>query len=349
MKDESAVEVAMPQTTPLHVVAHDAKAVFAIDTGWLMPDHFGDVARECRAAAETAVLFDHCHWSKIDLAGPDAVTFLHNLCTNDIKNLKPGASCEAFLTTHKARVLAHVWVVRLAANGQEFLHLTCVPGLALKVAEHLNHHLVSEQVEIADRTGELALIHLAGPAAENILGKSALAGATVQRNPLVGESGFDVFCGPPDAARNWQALVSAGAVPAGLQAWEILRIEAGLPSYGKDIDDNRLVMEVGRTRQAISFTKGCYLGQEPVVMARDRGQVNRTLMGLRIRGQVPAGPGTRILRDGNEIGQVTSSAVSPRLGPIALAYLRRGSQDPGTIVQLDPAGDAEIIALPFEG
>src|SRR5207302_10856103 len=126
--------------------------------------------------------------------------------------------------------------------------------------------------------------------------------------------------------------VRAGAGPAGLDTHHILRVEAGTPLYGADVDENTFAPEVGRTREAICYTKGCYLGQEPVVMARDRGQVNRTLLGLKLPGgAVP--PGSPLYRDGKEVGRVTSSARSPRLGTaIALAYVRRGHQEPGTAV-----------------
>src|SRR5437660_1771681 len=109
-------------------------------------------------------------------------------------------------------------------------------------------------------------------------------------------------------------------------------------------------MEVGRTKQAICYTKGCFLGQEPIVMARDRGHVNRTLLGIKIQEGGPPKFGTLLFRDGVEVGQVTSSVVSYRLGSIALAYLKRGHQEPGTIVELDPANDgrkASVSALPF--
>src|SRR5262249_57117461 len=102
-------------------------------------------------------------------------------------------------------------------------------------------------------------------------------------------------------------LRAAGAVPAGPDTHEVLRVEAGTPVYGKDIDDNRLVMEVGRTAQAISYSKGCFLGQEPIVMARDRGHVNRTLLGVTVAGDQVLAPGTRLLHNGAEAGQVTSS------------------------------------------
>jgi len=140
-------------------------------------------------------------------------------------------------------------------------------------------------------------------------------------------------------------LIAAGAVPAGTQTYEILRVEAGTPRIGIDMDENRFVVEVGRAH-AICHTKGCYLGQEPIVMARDRGQVNRHLAGLRIAGADPVPPGTRLLHADADAGQVTSSTFSPRLGEvIALAYLRRGHQEAGTVLTMpDVAGRTAIVS-----
>jgi folate-binding protein YgfZ len=322
---------------------------------------FGDPRAEYRAACEQAALFDLSDRGKIELAGKEAVFFLNNLCTNDVKNLAVGAGCEAFLCTAKAKVVAHIFV---SHYQKDVLLLDFEPGQTEKVFKHLNHYLISEQVEITDRSSELQLIHVCGPNAPAILEKAVgkpladlpplrldLASyILIRRNDSLGLPGFDLFYPPEKWAEIWDSILNGGAVLAGLDALEMLRIEAGTPVYGKDIDENRLVMEVGRTQQAICYTKGCFLGQEPIVMARDRGHVNRTLLGIRFDGETPAARRTRLFRDGAEVGQVTSSVISYRLGPIALAYLKRGHQEPGTIVELDPTTDgreASISALPF--
>jgi folate-binding protein YgfZ len=162
--------------------------------------------------------------------------------------------------------------------------------------------------------------------------------------------GYDLLCPSAGAAELRQALLDAGAAPAGAAMFEVLRIEAGWPVCGKDMDENRFVVEVGRIAQAICYTKGCYLGQEPIVMARDRGHVNRTFLGLALAATQPATPGARVFHGDQEVGQVTSSTVSPRYGAIALAYLRRGSQDPGTALEVETASGrvgAVVRALPF--
>src|SRR5207237_3609484 len=148
-------------------------------------------------------------------------------------------------------------------------------------------------------------------------------------------------CVRDQAAALTRALLDHGATPAGAEAWELLRVEAGLPRFGCELDENRAVFEVGRTKQADSYTKGCYLGQEPIVMARDRGHANRTLLGLKVEGEGPLPAGAKVLRGGEEVGQVTSSVWSPMVDSvIALAYLKRGHQEPGTVVD---AGDRRAI------
>ncbi len=326
-----------------------------------------------RAACEGAALFDLSARGKIELAGPEARLFLHNLCTNDVKNLAPGAGCEAFLCTAKARVVAHVLVGCFRLDGKEVILLDCEPGHAEKILQHLHHYLISERVELADRTRDFGLLRLVGPQGAALLTKLfggrlpdqdlhhvAVAFGSplndllcLRRQPCLGLPALDLICPSGAAPQLWETLTKGGAVPACGDTHEILRVEAGTPVFGVDIDDNRLVMEVGRTEQAISYTKGCFLGQEPIVMARDRGHVNRLLVGIKVSGSEVLKPGTRLFHQGAEVGQVTSSVRSPRLGQVvALAYLRRGCWEPGTVVTIEPDSDgrsAEVAALPFAG
>jgi folate-binding protein YgfZ len=342
----------MAEPTPLHDAAAQAGAVFTEDTGWLVPDHFGEPAREYDQARSGCVLFDQSHRGKVELTGADAGNFLHNLCTNDVKNLAAGAGCEAFLTTAKAKVVAYLFLYhRRQPDGRPSFWLDLAPGTSEAVLKHLDHFLISEQVEFADRTRELAQMHVTGPQAEAVLARTQLGDqAQVRRHDLLGVAGFDVLCPAAEAESVWKSLLGNGAVPAGRQTFEVLRVEAGTPVQGLDIDENTFAPEVGRTAQAICYTKGCFLGQEPIVMARDRGQVNRTLLGLKLSGgTVPHG--SLLFRDGKEVGRVTSHVVSPRLGTaIALAYVRRGSQEPGTVVEVEVGGQrlsAVVTRLPF--
>src|SRR5262249_30626853 len=234
-------------------------------------------------AREHAVFFDLSDRGKIVVSGPDARTFLHNLSTNDIKNLRPGTGCEAFFATAQARAVAYALIFCEKADGQELFWLDVEPGLAEKLVKHLDRYIISEQVELADRSAEFGQWHVARPEVESILTAAAL-GTDIRLRPWdrLDVLGRDILCPRADNERVRQALSAAGAAHAGPDIFNVLRVEAGVPIYAIDIDDNRFVVEVGRTQQAISYTKGCFLGQEPIVMARDRGHVNRMLMGLRV-------------------------------------------------------------------
>jgi folate-binding protein YgfZ len=336
----------MAEPTPLHDAAAQSGAVFAEEAGWLVPDHFGDPAREYDQARSGCVVFDQSHRGKVEVTGGDAASFLHNLCTNDVKALPDAAGRETFLTTAKAKVVAYAFLHR--AGSAYWLDLA--PGTSATVLKHLDHFLISEQVEFADRTHEFAQLHLAGPKADAVLGEIDLGDATqIRRHDRLGVPGFDLLCPAAQAQSVWKLLLGRGAMLAGRQAFEILRVEAGTPAQGPDIDENTFAPEVDRAAQAICYTKGCYLGQEPIVMARDRGQVNRTLLGLKLSGKTV--PHVSLLfRDGKEVGRVTSSVMSPRFGAIALAFVRRGNQEPGTAVEVEAGGKrapAVVTPLPF--
>jgi folate-binding protein YgfZ len=312
------------------------------------------------------VLVDESHRGKVEVHGADAARFLQNLTTNDILNLAPSWGCEAFLTTAKAKVIAYLLVFRQDAAS---FWLDVGPGSAARVIQYLDRYLISEQVEFTDHSRALAQIHLAGPMASGLLGRwlgSEFAPAEplqhirgafsegsdghVRRHDALGVTGYDILCPAERAPEVWCRLTGAGARPIGREACETLRVEAGLPREGVDIDENTFAPEVGRVAQTISYTKGCYLGQESIVMARDRGQINRTLVGVKLSGG-PVPPDSRLFVQDKEVGRVTSSVVSPRLGAsLGLAYVRRGHQTPGTSVDVEVAGarsPAEVVRLPL--
>jgi folate-binding protein YgfZ len=178
----------------------------------------------------------------------------------------------------------------------------------------------------------------------------ASATCHVRRHDPLGVPGYDLVCRNERAAGVWRVLQGAGALPAGESTFETLRIEAGTPVYGVDINEDRFVMEVARALRAVSYAKGCYLGQEPIVMARDRaGFVNRAFLGVKVLDGGPLPVGTRLFRDATEVGMTTSSSHSPRLNrPLALGYLRRGNQDPGLLLAAEaPGGRQQVEVLPF--
>ena len=360
----------MAEQTPLHGVTATAGARFTEAAGFDLPADFGHPDVEYQAAVTGAALFDYSHAAKLELTGPDAPQFLHNISTNDIKSLPLGGGCEAYFCDARAKALFVAWVyhVRLA-DARSALWVETTPGRGEALLRHLDRFLIAEAVEVADVTRQFAQLHLAGPRAKAVL-EAALGdelpdldeflhmertfGANVtcgirRRSPL-GVSGYDLVCLNARAEGVWRTLTASGATPAGLTAYETLRIEAGTPVYGMDIDETRFVMEVGHAPRAVSSAKGCFPGQEPIVMARDRaGRVNRSFLGLRsLGGDVPAG--SKLLKDGQEVGVVTSAARSPRLGgPLALGYVHWKHVEPGTKLDAEtPAGvqPVEVIGYP---
>ncbi|MBX9585598.1 MAG: hypothetical protein K2X87_35265 [Gemmataceae bacterium] len=290
-----------------------------------------------QAALTGAAVFDRANAGRVVVTGPDAAMFLGNLCTNDIKSLADGQGCEAYFCNPTAKVQFQTWILRA---GDYWIETT--PGRGEELYQYLDRYLISERVEIVDRTAEFCEFHVAGPKAAEVAGRSGRPTA----NPL-GVPGFDIWHHFEAAGTERDRLLAAGAVMGTPETWETLRIEAGTPVWGPDIDASRFVMEVGNAARAVSYTKGCYLGQEPIVMARDRaGHVNRLFTGLKVLDGGPPPAGTRLLRDGAEVGIVTSSCQSPRLGmPVALGYVRWKHHEPGT--RLDAGGQpVEVIGLP---
>jgi folate-binding protein YgfZ len=324
-----------------------------------------------QAAVSGAALFDRSAAGKLVVSGPDAPMFLGNLSTNDTKNLPLGGGCEAYFCDPRAKVQFQSWIyhVRLA-DGQHALWVETTPGRNGELLKYLDRYLISEQVELADRTTEFAQFHLAGPGAKTVLEKAPAdpipdlpefthlertfgshVTASVRRRDPLGVPGYDLVCLADKADGLRRVLESAGAVPGTPETYEVLRVEAGTPVFGPDIDNTRFVMEVGNAARAVSYAKGCFLGQEPIVMARDRaGHVNRTFSGLKVLEGGPLPAGTKLFRDGQEVGVVTSSRHSPRLGaPVALGYLKWKHQDPGTVMEAEAAGGrrpVEVLGLP---
>lgn len=311
-----------------------------------------------------AVLFDQKGQGLIELSGKDAPSFLHNLSTNDIKNLPLGGGCEAYFCTSTAKVIAHSLIYHVLVDGKHAFWLDVNAGFNRKVFEHLDKHLISEAVEIFDHTENYAQFHLAGPKSAEVLSKALGydipdlseflhmertfpndVTAHIRRHDPLGVPGFDIVVPVLKAAQIKSLLESSGASWGTPETFEILRVEAGTPIYGIDIGEDRFVMETPRPLRAVSYDKGCYLGQEPIVMARDRtGFVNRSFFGLKTEGTQPLPAGTKIYRDNQEVGIVTSSVISPRLkAPLAIGYLRRGHQDPGLKLTAG-AGDAAVVA-----
>lgn len=320
----------------------------------------GDPRAEAIALTQAVGLVDLSARTRIELAGRDRASFLHNMCTNDIKRLAPGSGCEAMLTDARGHVLQCVFVLA----SEESLLLNASPGQAERLIAHLDRYIIREDVQLIDRTADCGELLVAGPRAAALLGEALGGGVPTEmlasRAMEIGEASVVVARMPWSARGAWSLLGArapleqlwlrfnaAGAPPCGSEAFDALRIEAGVPIYGHDITDKTLPQELARDAQAISFTKGCYIGQETVARIDALGHVNRTLAGVRFSGAEVPSPGDELSREGQAVGQVTSACFSPTLNaPLALAWLRRGSNTPGAQVQ-SAVGVGEVIALPI--
>jgi folate-binding protein YgfZ len=293
------------------------------------------------------------------VTGADRATFLHGFTTNDVKRLTAGSGCEAFVTSPQGKTLGHVF---LFCEADRFV-LDTVAGQADALSSHFGHYIITEEVEFKDQSAERCDILVAGARAHDILQKVSGAAMPVERLghlratimdrdvvirrvDYAGPSSFFVCVARANAEAVIRPLLDEGAVVCNETAVEAARIEAGFPLFGRDISPDNLPQEIGRDRQAISFTKGCYLGQETVARIDAVGHVNRLLVGLCFSGGEMPASGTPVLDGGQQVGLLTSATWSPlRKAPLALAYVRRSHARPGSVLS-SSAGDAVVVTLP---
>jgi len=342
--------------------------------GWPIPASFGSVEEEYRALHHGAGLIDLSHHGRLLVHGEDAPRFLHGMVTNEVKNLAVGHGNYAFMLDPKGHILADVRVLRL--DAESYL-IDCEPQSLEVIRQQLDHHIIADAVELEDQTEHLACVAVEGPQAQEAI-RTVLEIDIPSMQPfehayfddkamrLVRASasdgdGYLILAPPEKAAEFWRASQSrerdrpdtmntAGSSPVarpfGYEALEIRRIEAGTPRYGVDMDAKTLPQETGQMH-AISFTKGCYIGQETVERIHSRGHVNRLLVGLRFRERCEMAGDMMVLVKGHPSGFTTSVTHSPALErTIALAYLRREAAEPGTPVQVNNQ-DGEVVPLPF--
>jgi tRNA-modifying protein YgfZ len=304
-----------------------------------------------RALADGAALVDRSEIGKLALTGREARALLAGQVTNDIEALTPGTGCYAALLTNKGKMLADL---RVIDTGDELL-LICERAGLQALFDQLRRGAIGWDAELHKRTLQQGLLSLAGPRAREIAGaaalpaeehasvRSAIGGADVLL--VATDLGVDVVCAAEDTARVRDALVAAGAVPAGEEVVEVARVESGRPRYGIDLDDTVIPQEAGLNERAVSFTKGCYVGQETVARLHWRGKPNRHLRGLRL--SAPAPTGTPLRLGDREVGRLGSVAASPAFGPIALAIVRREAGAGDTLDVGDGGVTARVVELPF--
>ncbi len=327
----------------------------------------GPSSHAYQAAREHAASFPRTGRGRIVVSGRDRASYLQGLLTNDIAALGPGQGCYAAYLTPQGRMIADLWVYELGD-----VILLSVPLAAREtVLTRLDQFIFSEDVQLGDVTGTFAALVVVGPLAAaavaralgveagviQALGEHGSLRLTLAGEPVIvlrvtdtGEPGYEVLVATASAAPLEAALQAAGVEPIDAATAETLRIEAGVPRFGVDMDEETIPLEAGIEPRAISFTKGCYVGQEVIirVLHRGHGRVARRLVGLVFEDARVGPAATPLLVDGREVGAITSSAVSEALGrSIALGYLKRDFTEPGTRVSTGDGRAAEVVALPF--
>jgi folate-binding protein YgfZ len=299
------------------------------------------------AMTQGAALVDRSATGKLALTGPEAKAFLNGQVSNEIEELEPGTGCYAALLTPKGKMLADLRVLDLGPPTHELL-LLCERSALQALFDALRRFNVGFDAELHKRTLQRGLLSLIGPKAGELVGAAVPAAEHANVRAEIGvlirtDVGIDVLCDSEDTDRVRAALLDAGAVEIDEAAADVLRVERGRPRYGVDLDDSVIPQEAGLNERAVSFTKGCYVGQETVARLHYRGKPNRHLRGLRLGEQVQ--PGTELRLGEREVGRLTSVAASPRFGAVGLALVRREAQ-PGDV--LDAGGvAAEVVELPF--
>jgi folate-binding protein YgfZ len=317
-------------------------------------------------ARTSAVVVDRSGEGRLRITGADRVSWLQGLVTNDVAALQPGEGCYAAYLTPQGRMISDL---RILAT-REALLVDVPPVARATVAERFDQFIITEDVVVEDVTARVARLGVHGPQAAAVVGKAldepmatfayltehAHVDVEFQDAPVVvagacdlGFPGFDVYCAADRVTDVVARLFAAGGHDITAEAWDTLRIEAGVPLFGVDMDADTIPLEAGIEDRAISQTKGCYVGQEVVIriLHRGGGRVVRRLVAWRADGEsapdgVPA-TGTPLMVEGRDVGRVTSAAWSPSLlRVIGLGYVHRDHTEPGT--RLTVAADAPMAA-----
>lgn len=286
----------------------------------------------------------------IDVTGPEAGEYLQGQVTNDAEGLSTGDGCYALLLDRKGHIQADMRLLQLAAD--RFL-IDTVPSAGAGLFRHLKTYMVGRQVHVGEK--DLTVVSLLGPGSVAVTGlapgaefsSTSATVAGVECLAVATDSGLDFICAPEQAAAVRDQLIADGAVPVSEAAAEILRVEAGRPALENEMAAAPMPAEAGVVERAVDFTKGCYVGQEPVARLHYRGRPNRHLRGLRLEGRAAGGDTVRLGE--RDLGAIGTAVISPASGRIALAILRKEAE-PGAVVSVETAGgetSATVVELPF--
>ena len=353
-------DTTLANVTPLNSAQKRAGATFASPDGRQVPHSYGNSLEEYRAAREGVALVDRSAFGRLRIKGTDGPDLLNRLSTNKLIDLSSGEGASTILTTAKGRIVDLLLVIHM---GDELLVVTS-PQTSAKVVEWIDFYTFGEDIAVEDVTEEAALLSLIGPRSGALLREPVstldLFGAvqttvqgvelTVIRTDAPGIAGYDLLVPASQAVEVWEGLLNDGAVPMGEEALEMLRIEQGVPRYGRELGEDFNPLEAGLT-PSISFDKGCYTGQEVVLRLQTYNKVQRHLAGIAIKDGSPQ-PGARLEVDGKAVGQLTSVAHSPKLGhTLALGYVRAGYPVAGQEVGIrsgDHLVQGRVLDLPLE-
>jgi folate-binding protein YgfZ len=313
------------------------------------PLSYGDATQEYWAVKKGAGLADLSHTGRLSVTGKDRISFLNSLLTNDASQLKDETGQHSALLNTKARVLADLYLY----NQPNRVIVDTGNSPASKVKEILERYVITEDVQIRDIGADLVLITLQGANATKAIKETlrvdvqglkpfqsaAIGPSIIVSRDRTNQGGFDIFLPINEADAVWQGLLlrsgDFGLDPVGMTALEVLRLEAGFPKYGVDVDETTIILEAGY-KDAISFSKGCYLGQEVVARATHIGRVNKQLARIDLDALDPPPKGTRLKSSGQDAGFITSGAFSPGLGKVAcLGYANRDFAKASTKLDVD--------------
>jgi folate-binding protein YgfZ len=279
--------------------------------------------------------------------GTEAGEFLQGQLTNDVEALEPGQGAYAALLDRKGHLQADMRVLRLQPDSY---WIDTEPATRERVARHLDMYRIGREVEVEDVTSDHAILSVIGPAAQEVASAPPLSPEHAHR--LEGERrvvatnlGLDLVVPAAAADEVRSELLGAGAAEVSEEAAEIARVETGRPRFGAEMTEATMPAEAGIVDRAVSFSKGCYIGQEPVARLHYKGKPNRHLRGLRL--SAPAGHEDPIRLGDREVGRIGTAALSPARGPIALAIVRREASPGDTVAVGDDGAEAEVVELPF--
>jgi aminomethyltransferase len=313
------------------------------------------IARDYQALTGGVTFIDFSERGRLCLIGADRQAFINGQVTNNVKTLRSGQGCYAALANAKGKMTCDLNVFILA----EEILLDFEPGLRAGVIERLEKYIVADDVQIVDASKSFGLISVLGPKA---IATCEQLGWRVPKNPFeiqlqnsvyianlprLGSAGLDLYF-PMDGENPTQKISAHGVEPCSKEAFETVRVEQGIPRFGIDMDEATLAPEA-LSENAISYSKGCYIGQEVIARIRTYGQVAKGLRGIRFeRGAAVPRHGEKIFCDGKEVGWVTSAVFSPKLErPIALGYVRKECNQIGTPLTVNDS-PGHIVKTPFE-